>query len=91
MPELKQLDAQMVLTGIRVLSDQFVVFKRHQNSMRGASVETRHDANFTHAQFLVLESETIEDLRGPIDHVDPVTIFNSFRTALRRGCQALGR
>lgn len=91
MPELKQLYAQMVLTAIRVLSDQFVVLKRHQNSMRGAAVETGHDAHFTHAQFLMLKPETVEDLRGPIDYVDPVTIFNPFRSTLRRGYYPPGR
>lgn len=74
MAELEKLDSQAVLAGFRILSDQSVVFQRHQDSMGCAPMQSGLGAYFADAQLLVIEAEAIENMRGPVDDVNAIPI-----------------
>ena len=42
--------------------------------MRRAAVQMGFDADLAHAQFLMIEAEAVENLRGPVDHMDAIAI-----------------
>ena len=74
MAEPKELDAQAVLAIFSILLDQIIVFQSHQDPMGRAAVQAGLGADLAHAQFLMIEAETVQNLRGPVDHVDAVPI-----------------
>ena len=52
--------------------------------MGRAAVQTGLGADLAHAQFLMIEAETVENLRGPVDDMNSVTTRWSFRRPLKR-------
>jgi len=65
MAESKELDAQAVLAVFRFLLNQIVIFQSHQDAMRRAAMQMVLAPDLAHAQFLMIESEAVENLRGP--------------------------
>ena len=52
--------------------------------MGRAAVQTGLGADLAHAQFLMIEAEAVENLRGPVDDMNAVTTRSSFRRPLKR-------
>ena len=52
--------------------------------MGRAAVQTGLGADLAHAQFLMIEAEAVENLRGPVDNMNSVTPRSSFRRPLKR-------
>jgi hypothetical protein len=64
----------MVFTCVGILFNEIIVLKRHQDSVSRASVQTGLGADFANAQLLMIESESVQNLRRSVDHVNPVAI-----------------
>jgi hypothetical protein len=77
----------MVLTCVGILFNEIIVLKRHQDSVSRASVQTGLGADFANAQLLMIESESVQNLRRSVDHVNPIPLRGSFGLSLmRRDC-----
>jgi hypothetical protein len=85
--EFKEFNSQMVLTGVGILFNEIIVLKRHQDSVSRAAVQTGLGADFANAQLLMIEAETVQNLRHSVDPVNPVPLRGSFGLSLmRRDC-----
>ena len=69
MSEFKEFNSQMVLTGVGILFNEIIVLKRHQDSVSRAAVQTGLGADFANAQLLMIEAETVQNLRRSVDPV----------------------
>ena len=78
MSEFKEFNSQMVLTGVGILFNEIIVLERHQDSVSRAAVQTGLGADFANAQLLMIEAETVQNLRRSVDPVNPVPLRGSF-------------
>lgn len=74
MPELKQLNAQVIFARLRILLNEPVVLQRHQNPMGGAFVQAGRSAYLANAQLRFVKTKTVEDARGSVDHLNSVKV-----------------
>ena len=88
LPQLHELEAEVVAAGTGVLLHEPVVLQRHEDAVRGALVEARLLRDVADVLLGPVELEAVEDGRRAIEGLDPVPGRASVRPRARPGARS---